>query len=321
MKNNTRANPIISAVVCTHNNHKLLEKAIFYLLNQNINSTCYEIIIIDNASEDDTAQVGKQFAQTKSNIAYYRENQLGLSHARNRAIKEAKGAWIAYTDDDAQVSTDWIQNILKHITSPPPHMGAMGGKIMPIWERQKPNWLSPPIKSYYVMPEWSQQFRKLRDDEWLSGCNIVFPTHLLKELGGFSTKLGRIGKLLLSDEELEIRKRMESKGWNSWYAPDVLVQHLIQKERISKKWLLKRNYWQGVSTRMTQRELNAGTDRNIHHLHNKAMLQKNVRQLLKGIHPKMIFNEKGQIVLTCLLARVTGYVTAGFHNPTHQTKV
>ena len=66
----------------------------------------------------------------------------GISHARNRGIREAKGEIIAFTDDDVIVDKHWIQNIDKAFKEHD-DVACVGGKILPIWEVPKPKWLKP----------------------------------------------------------------------------------------------------------------------------------------------------------------------------------
>jgi len=96
--------PRISVVICTHNRGFYLRKAITSVLAQDMPASEYELIIIDNKSTDDTAQVVASFAA--ANVRYIHEPQLGLCFARNTGWYSAAGTYVAYLDDDAIAEPD-----------------------------------------------------------------------------------------------------------------------------------------------------------------------------------------------------------------------
>ena len=132
----------ISAIICTHNRASYLIKAIQSLVNQTLDKSLYEIIIVDNGSTDDTKRiVSEEFASVR-NLKYVYEPILGLSQARNTGWKNAKGKYVAYLDDDAIADSQWIEKILLTFNSVKPTHGALGGKVEPIWESPRPRWVS-----------------------------------------------------------------------------------------------------------------------------------------------------------------------------------
>ena len=70
---------------------------------------------------------------------------------------------------------------------------------------------------------------------------------VLLSLGGFSELLGRKGDTLLSNEESMLQDIIRSRGYHCFYHPGIIVRHRIPSERLTKEWILKRNYWQGIS--------------------------------------------------------------------------
>ncbi len=70
----------------------------------------YEVIIVDNAPlTDNTAHLVRQWAG--SSVRYVREDRRGLAAAHNRGLQEAKGAIVAFTDDDVIVDKRWLTEI------------------------------------------------------------------------------------------------------------------------------------------------------------------------------------------------------------------
>ena len=93
---------MISIVICTYNRQDYLPKCLMHLKNQNCRSEDFEIILINNNSTDQTEQICQGFLKENPdlNVNYFVEINPGLSFARNRGIKEAKGSIICFIDDD-----------------------------------------------------------------------------------------------------------------------------------------------------------------------------------------------------------------------------
>lgn len=246
----------ISAIICTHNRAEYLKKTIKSLINQTLPKEEYEVIVVDNSSTANTKQVIDQLRECQStkipeqkiDIRYVYEAVLGLSRARNTGWRNAKGEYVAYLDDDAIASNDWLEKILDFFKTVDPKPGCIGGKVEPIWEVPRPAWLSDKLLGQLTILDWGPEPLFLDDEQWFVGANMAFPKVLLKEIGGFQVKLGRIGNKLLSMEEILLRKEIEEKGYRCFYHPEVSVKHHILPHRLTKKWFQDRAYWNGVSS-------------------------------------------------------------------------
>jgi glycosyltransferase involved in cell wall biosynthesis len=237
-------NCLISAVVCTYNRGPYLAKTIESLLNQTLSRALYEIVMVDNASTDDTASIVKGYAH--EGVRYVYEPKQGLSHSRNTGFRQSRGDVVAYIDDDATARPDWLERLLKAFSSDEKIVAA-GGKINPVWEIEKPDWITPNLYTYFSCIDWSDTPYYLEKGRYLFGCNMAFKKQLLVDSGGFSTILGRIGNNLLSNEEWEVFKYIDQRGFKKYYDPEICVDHMVLKSRINWRWLKSRLYWQGVS--------------------------------------------------------------------------
>ena len=95
----TTTRPCVSVVLATHNRARLLPHAIRSIINQTF--TDWELIIIDDASHDDTEKVVRDFIRNDARIRYHRhKNNSGLAVARNTSFQLARGRYIALQDDD-----------------------------------------------------------------------------------------------------------------------------------------------------------------------------------------------------------------------------
>jgi glycosyltransferase involved in cell wall biosynthesis len=93
-----------SIVLCTRNRAGLLRDALESALEIEYPSDRFELVLVDNGSTDDTADVTRSAAgRAQFPIRYVYEPRPGLSIARNRGVRESRGAHVAFTDDDQLV--------------------------------------------------------------------------------------------------------------------------------------------------------------------------------------------------------------------------
>ena len=241
----------ISAIVCTLNRSWYLKKAIQSLVDQTVPQGEYEIIVVDNASTDDTKSVVESFRHVL-NLRYVHEPVLGLSRARNTGWQNALGRYVAYLDDDAMACPTWLERILHAFENVKPTPGTVGGRITLIWETERPDWLARELETPLGYLDWGCSGMFLtQENQWLGGGNLACPRKILEEAGGFSTDLGRKGKNLLSNDEILLTRYLRSQNLGSYYDPAVLVQHHVLPERVQKGWFYRRYFWQGISREIT----------------------------------------------------------------------
>lgn len=240
----TGAAPLVSVVICTHNRAAYLKKALESLRHQTLDASSFEVLVIDNRSTDATKAVFDEIAG--HNFTYVFEPELGLSKARNTGWQRGRAPYIAYLDDDAIAAPEWVEFIARAFeTTPVP--GAVGGRILPIWEAPRPAWLSDRIALALTILDWSDQPHFLGDEQWLAGANITYPRALLEQTGGFDVTLGRRGKNLISCEESLLNGQILALGHRLFYEPRASVQHHIPASRLTRQWHIQRQYWNGVS--------------------------------------------------------------------------
>ena len=239
--------PEISVVVCTHNRAAMLHRALTSVLEQESGDIDFEILAVDNRSTDETAAVVRRL-EGRGPLRYLHEPALGLSSARNHGWRSARGRYVAYLDDDAVADPGWLRAIHAAFTAWP-RAGAIGGRVEPIWEAAPPVWLSSETARSLSLVDWSRTPQELKDlgTQWLAGANFALPRELLQRIGGFSLRLGRTGTRLLSNEEVHLQKRVLELGRPVLYYPEMVVRHRIPRTRLTKSWLLRRFYWQGIS--------------------------------------------------------------------------
>jgi glycosyltransferase involved in cell wall biosynthesis len=239
----------LTVAICTYNRASYLEKALASLASQTANPSTFEVIVVDNASTDATPQVVVRWQQAcPAPIRYVREERLGLSYARNRALAETASPYIAYLDDDAIATAGWVASLLSSFMEREPRPQAVGGPIKPIWEAPRPEWLPDGLLGYLTVlerPVPSKHFRF--EEELIFGANMAFERSVLQELGGFDPSLGRVGTNLLSGEEILVMRQLRRRGAVGYFNADAVVHHHVSASRLTKSWFYNRVYWGGMS--------------------------------------------------------------------------
>lgn len=237
----------ISAVICTHNRDTYLGAAIDSLLAQEL-SVNYEIVIVDNGSSDRTRAVVEQRSH-HPHVKYIFEPTIGLSVARNTGAKHASADLLAYLDDDAEACPQWLQ-VLYAAYQNNPKLAIAGGKVTLIWppNTQPPKWLSPGLAANLGAYDLGNDIVNIEQPgSTPRGLNYSIRRSFLEEIGGFDPQLGRVGKNLLSNEELQMTEFALERGWQVAYLPTALVAHNVAPERLKPSWFLNRGWWQGIS--------------------------------------------------------------------------
>jgi len=249
----------ITVCVCTHDRPAYVRDCLEGLARQTVGSDCFDILLVDSASPGDApAELARQVAGCR-NARLLRVEQAGISVARNAGAWAAYGDYIAYLDDDAIPAPDWVERMLAALreTDPPPAL--IGGRILPQWEVPLPSWWPARLRGVLSIIE-AEGRGEYRSDALPAGlepygANMVVHVASLRAAGGFSRHSGRLGKALLSDEEVQLAWRLQDAGHSVRYDSRIVVRHQIQPARLTPSWLLSRLYWQGFSTVRTRRLL------------------------------------------------------------------
>jgi glucosyl-dolichyl phosphate glucuronosyltransferase len=298
----------ISAIICTYNRANYLRKAIQSLSEQSLATDCYEILVVDNRSTDNTKQIVKEEFAHISNLRYLYEPIQGLSQARNSGWQNALGKYVAYLDDDAIASPHWLAKIIEVFETITPQPGAVGGRVNPIWEAPQPSWLDDNYLPYLTIINWTEVATVLENkNHYIAGANMAFPRSILASVGGFQVDLGRKGNNLLSNEELFLTNKIKINGHSIYYHPEIVVEHHVARSRLNQKWFSKRVYWQGISDAFYLLREKTYSNRERYKL-----IKKEIKKILEK--PSNLFaliylsNLKADFINKCLLVHKIGYI-------------
>ncbi len=137
----------ITAAVCTYNRAPLLSGALESLVGQETRYRfSFEILVIDDASTDDTAQVVERFSSLSGvRVRYIRAEGRGIGPARNVAMKTAVGSWVAFMDDDERAAPGWL--LALHAVASQTKAPVVGGPVRALLSESQLNLLSPACQS------------------------------------------------------------------------------------------------------------------------------------------------------------------------------
>ena len=242
----------ISIVICTHNRAGLFSRAVESALAQTLGRERFEILVIDSCSTDETAGLMREKFFGLPNLRYIQEARLGVSNARNTGWMKARGKYIAYLDDDATAEPEWVEQVLKIFETAETEPGAVGGKVILNWDVPPPPWLTPGNLHALGELDFSSKPILTSDCGALIGCNVCYPKEILRGVGGFDLSLGRYGTVLLSGEEIDMNTRIVGMGKLLYYDPAIVVHHHVYADRLCRWWHLKRAFWQGVSSAVSE---------------------------------------------------------------------
>lgn len=236
-----------SIIICTYNRSKSLSTALNSLNSLNLpDNFQWEVIVVDNNSIDNTKEVVNEFIEnSKLNLRYVKETQQGLSHARNKGIKESKGKYIAFTDDDAIVDSQWIARL--HETFQAYGCDCVGGRIYIKPEKELPCWLKKELWGFLGFLDYGDKLLKIKDEK-IFGGNMVFSKEILSKVGYFNTELGRTPSALTGGEEAELIQKIKNLGGTILYQPSAIVHHIIGHEKINKQYFRKLHYYSGITS-------------------------------------------------------------------------
>lgn len=237
----------ISAIVCTRNRGLALGRTLAAFERQTLPAAAFEIIVVDNGSSDETAELCKSFVARNPIFRHIREERVGLSIARNVGLRAAHAKIVAYTDDDAEPEGDWLERLVARFDGLAPSTGIVGGEVIPVWEAERPEWLGDALlRPLSAGMKWSVEPRFLRGEEWLVEVNSAYRKSALEQVEGFPEHLGRVGDILLSGDGA-VNRLIQRAGYQLFYDPSIRVRHHIPPERATKSWFRRRSFWQGVS--------------------------------------------------------------------------
>ena len=225
---------------------QVLEKLRSQTQTENI---AWEVIVIDNNSSDNTAEVVNKFQNDWLNevpLRYYRENKQGLAFARQKAIQESQGKYVGFLDDDNLPEPNWVAKAFQ-FGEDRPRCGAYGSRIQGIFESPPPEGFDK-IKRFLAVEDRGN-CAYLFDPENLRlppGAGLVVRKKAWQEcVPAVINLIGRVGGSMLPGSDYEVLLYLHKGGWEIWYNPEMVIQHRMPASRLDKEYLMRLAYGSG----------------------------------------------------------------------------
>jgi GT2 family glycosyltransferase len=223
----------LSVFIVTYNSAALLRPCLDSLLLQNVPDT--EIIVVDNASRDDTVDLVRGHYPAVKLIAS--DRNLGFGNANNLALQQADGDFIILLNPDATLAPNCLQQAVEHMQQNP---GAgMGGGLLQApnqaWQpsaRQFPSLLNEFLvlsglaNRFPQSPFFGRSDRSWADSQqaavvdWVPGAFAILRRDLIERIGLFDPRF------FLYYEEVDLCRRIHQAGYKVHYWPDLVITHI-----------------------------------------------------------------------------------------------
>jgi glycosyltransferase involved in cell wall biosynthesis len=249
---------MLSVVICTHNRCKDLAASLDSLVKQSIEGFKFKVLVIDNASIDETKQVVFSF-QSALDLVYCFEPAIGLSSARNTGVAKTETPYLCFIDDDAVVAPDFIEKSLAIIEEDCPMI--FGGPILPFYRENKPRW----FLDKYETRSFGARKICLKVGQTLGGSNIFFNRKVFEDVGFFDTGLGMRGGQIGLGEETMLQERARNRGISCYYYPELVVYHLVPSSKMRVSYIVRRACVYGMVSRKMPNSVDIGLVRDVYY--------------------------------------------------------
>ena len=224
----------------------------------------WELVVVDNGCDPtvrDLVELAK--SNIPAPVRYVQEPKLGTSHARNRAVHEARAPVVLFTDDDVTFECDWLAKMVAAIDGHPECV-FWGGRVEPVWPAGSagpPAWFDP--QRCPMLGDTIVQYRRGAEprawdpehDPPFYTANLALRREDVQRVGYFDTTVGHRGGKRMGMEDSLMVKAIHAAGGRGWYAADAVVNHPVERNRVTRGYARSFAWRQGwLSVDIQQRE-------------------------------------------------------------------
>ncbi len=241
----------ITVCICTYNRAKYLAHTLSSLTQlKDTETLSWELLVIDNNSKDQTKSIIDEY-NNQLPIRYVRETEQGLSHARNRALRECNGKVLIFMDDDVKVDIDWLSAYADAVNRFP-DADYFGGRILPQWVTEKPKWIRdetmPLIGGLLVICDNGVEARYYRNtDVGPFGASFGIRRRLFEKLSPFRVDLGPKLDIPGRGDDYEYLLRAKRAGYRGIYCGPALCYHQTDPRRLRIRYMYRFGVQKGIA--------------------------------------------------------------------------
>ena len=231
IKTNT---PLISMCICTFRRPEGIHRALSSLLDTEIPTGWQvEFIVVDNDANTPASDIIHSISTHRPTAAirYFVESHPGVSHARNRCIREARGSILTFIDDDEYVGANWLVQLV--LTLEEHQADAVFGPVIPCFERAPPPWIASAGMHYRA------RFPTGSTVDWGNAQtnNVAFRRTLLDSGNMFSVYFTKTG-----GEDSLFFAIAAASGKKLIWCDDAIVTETVPLKRMTRRWVLERAF-------------------------------------------------------------------------------
>lgn len=214
-------NPVLTVIVCTRNRGSRLSGTL-QSLTALPSDIPVEMIVVDNASTDETKAVILDACAKDKRMRYLLVDKVGLGAGRDAAWRAAKGDIISFTDDDCYVAADYSSAIIEAFADHP-EAGVIAGRIMLHDPTDAPVTIDESMEPRHYGP-----YQALLAGQ-VQGANLSFRRLALERSGGFDTEFG--AGTPFPAEDIDAAAAVVWSGFSAHYDPRPMVSHHHRRKR------------------------------------------------------------------------------------------
>lgn len=235
----------ISVIICCYNSELRIGETLKYLAAQRMVNFPWEIIVVDNASTDNTKQhvrhVWEKLNRKDVTLTIADQPVQGLTHARRKGIEVSLYDIVIFCDDDNWLNTDFVNNAYAIMMSDPA-IGAAGGEGKAVADGELPAWFES-YKTYYACYPQSAQDGELSGGmAFLYGAGLVIRKAIFQQLFSQGLEMvttDRSGTKLNSGGDNELSYLIRLLGYKLWYSSRLHFFHYLPGPRLTKAYLYR----------------------------------------------------------------------------------
>lgn len=234
----------ISVLIASHNGASTLLDVMESLCRAEKPIDEFEVVIVDNASNDDTKAVSLSYSNTLP-VRVVSEKRPGKNIALNTGINAVSGDLIVFTDDDVILPSNFLAKYQLVAESESSH-SLFGGHIVAHW----PCDLDARILEEVPQgPAYSVTARSRKrgpiEARRLYGPNMAVRRNVFDTGLKFDEAIGPNGDNYVMGDETDFMMRAERSGFSAWFEPDIVVQHKVNENQLTAQWIRRRAFIAG----------------------------------------------------------------------------